>query len=56
MDQPALFGMISKTVAAYHLVTVLTKQLPRIAHVHLIHGYNLVITRSHLAHHFTNWL
>ncbi len=48
----SFFGIISKIAAAYHLVTGLTKQLPHIAHAHLIHEYNLAIVQLHLAHHF----
>ena len=56
MDLPVLFGIISKTCSVYHLIMVLTKQLPHIARARLVHEYSLAIIQLHLSNHFTNWL
>ncbi len=46
------FGIISKTCSVYHLIMVLTKQLPHIARARLVHEYSLAIIQLHLSNHF----
>ena len=52
MGLPVLLGIISKTGSVYHLIMLLIKQLPHIAHVRLVHEYSLAIIQLHLSNHF----